>query len=447
MSNPPKNALKPFRKTNPFNYAIGMFGTSIPINMFKNFALVFYVETLGLDSGKFAGIIAIYAILDAIDNPVYGYLSDHTRTRWGRRRPWLILGTPLLVLFFLMFFNVPQSVVEQKNYLYIYCLATYLLTGTLDSLINANFGALFPELFKTDKSRSFTNALRQGFQLLAMVLSIVLVPKMTESIGYRKTSLIYGAIALVVIWYMTMTSHEHPEYLKEEKPKLFRTLFDLARNEKFWIFGLTSAFYAVAFPLVLQAMPLYCKYTLKVGGKEQTYILGVVIGFTIISMLIWSQIVKKLTPVPTLRAALTIMTLGFIPMLFVKNLNAAMCVAAIIGLGAGGSFVTMDVIGAKVLDDDFKKHGIRREALFSSAMGALNRLNGLYSGLALIVVKHVFGYISGDEPGPNPGMAAKFLLVVFPVIAMVIGLILSFFIKFKNDATEEQVKSIETNAE
>ena len=70
-----------------FNYAIGMFGTSIPINMLKTYAAIYYVDSLGLTTKQFAAILSIYAFIDALDNPIYGFLSDRTRTRWGRRRP------------------------------------------------------------------------------------------------------------------------------------------------------------------------------------------------------------------------------------------------------------------------------------------------------------------------------------------------------------------------
>ncbi len=95
----------------------------------------------------------IYAFIDAADNPpIYGYLSDRTRTRWGgRRRPWLVIGTPLLVLCLVLFFSPPAWL--SANQLFIYAMLFYILTGTLDSVINANYGALFPELFKTDLSR------------------------------------------------------------------------------------------------------------------------------------------------------------------------------------------------------------------------------------------------------------------------------------------------------
>ena len=64
-----------------FNYAVGMFGTSIPINILKTYAAIYYVGKLGLTTVQFSLILFIYTFIDAIDNPVYGFLSDRTRTR------------------------------------------------------------------------------------------------------------------------------------------------------------------------------------------------------------------------------------------------------------------------------------------------------------------------------------------------------------------------------
>jgi GPH family glycoside/pentoside/hexuronide:cation symporter len=182
----------PESRLKSFNYAVGMFGTSIPINMLKTYAAIFYVDSLGLTTIQFSLMLLIYAVIDALDNPIYGFLSDRTRTRWGRRRPWLVIGTPLLVLCFIAFYSTPAFL--EGNSLLIYCMLFYILTGTLDSVINANYGALFPELFRSDASRASTNALRQAFQLVAMIISIALTPLVTSALGYSMTAIIYGIL-------------------------------------------------------------------------------------------------------------------------------------------------------------------------------------------------------------------------------------------------------------
>lgn len=227
-------------KMKSFNYAIGMFGTSIPINMLKTYAAIYYIDSLGMTTPQFALMLFIYAFIDAADNLVYGFLSDRTRSRWGRRRPWLVIGTPLLILGFIFFYNQPAFLAG--NSLVVYCMFFYMFTGTLDSVINANYGALFPELFTTDASRASTNALRQAFQLVAMIISIALTPIVTNAIGYGLTAILYGLLGGAVILYMSFTSHEVPFTEEEAKPKLWESVKDLLLTKKFWIAGLTGAF-------------------------------------------------------------------------------------------------------------------------------------------------------------------------------------------------------------
>ncbi|MBS7390453.1 MAG: hypothetical protein KIG33_08980 [Oscillospiraceae bacterium] len=70
-----------------------------------------------------------------------------------------------------------------------------------------------------------------------------------------------------------------------------------------------------------------------------------------------------------------------------------------------------------------------REGITNSLMGVMNRLNGLYTSLAFLIASKGFGFISGDQPGPNPGLAAKVLLCVFPCIAMILATGISFCLK------------------
>ena len=75
---------------------------------------------------QFALMLLIYTFIDAIDNPVYGFLSDRTRSRWGRRRPWLVIGAPMLILAFIIFYNPPAFLAGQS--LVAYCMRTNCLS-------------------------------------------------------------------------------------------------------------------------------------------------------------------------------------------------------------------------------------------------------------------------------------------------------------------------------
>jgi glycoside/pentoside/hexuronide:cation symporter, GPH family len=416
-------------RAKPFNYAIGMFGTSIPINMLKTFAFTFYVLGLGVTTKQWAGMLFIYAFIDAIDNPLYGFLSDRTRTRWGRRRPWLVIGTPLLIVTFIAFYNVPAFLAGES--LFAYGMLFYILVGTLDSVINANYAALFPELFPTDEIRAKTNAMRQAFQLVAMIISIALTPMVTEAIGYGMTAILYGILGGVVILYMTFTCREKDPEPEESIPGFGKALKDLATNKKFWVAGLANAFYSAAMSLVLASVPFFVQYALGLSAGQSTFLLAAVLVIAIAGVALWAWLVRKFSLMPVWRASLAVLAFTFIPLYFASNLTMAIVFSAFIGLGFAGVITTMDLIGAKIMDEDTAKYGLRREGIIANALGFMNRLNSLFTGAAYLLVSRLYGFESGDVPGPAPDQAARFLMTIVPPVLVVISFIFSWFIDFK----------------
>jgi glycoside/pentoside/hexuronide:cation symporter, GPH family len=423
-----------------FNYAVGMFGTSIPINMLKTYAAIYYVDSLGMTTLQFSLMLLIYTFIDALDNPVYGFLSDRTRTRWGRRRPWLVIGTPLLVLCFIAFYSPPAFLAN--NSLVIYCMLFYMLTGTLDSVINANYGALFPELFREDSNRANVNALRQAFQLVAMIISIALTPMVTKALGYSLTAILYGLLGGVVILYMTFTSQETHIHPDEEKPGLWNSIKDLIINRKFWVAGFANAFYSAAMSLVLVSMPFFVKYALGLSESQTTFLFAAVLLIAIGCVAVWAKLVRKYSLMPVWRASLLTLTVAFIPLYFAKSLISGVICSALVGFGFAGVITTMDLIGAKIMDEDTQKHNLRREGIISNALGFMNRLSGLFTSFAFYLVFVLYKYESGANPGPQPDQAARFLLTIFPPILMVISFAFSFFIDFEKARATPAVAEI-----
>lgn len=430
------------KRTSAFRYGVGMFGTSLPINMFRGFASAFYVIKLGLPMKSLSLILFIYTFIDAIDNPIYGILSDNTRTRFGRRKPWLILGAPIFTLFFILFFAPPASLANQG--LFAWALIFYIITGTLDSLLNANYGALFPELFPEEEKRAKTNGIRQIFQLVAMVIGIALTPMITSALGYALTAVIYGGLALVVVVYMALGVKELPSERIGEKVKILPALISLAKTKNFWIAGVANAFYSAAMALVLASVPFFITYSLQVPDSQGTYVLGSVILVAILGVVVWSNLIKKFGTLKVWRAALITLAVSFIPLYFSNSLITAILSSVLVGAGFSGVISSMDIIGAKIIDEDYRKYGVKREGVFSSAIGFMNRLSGLFVSLATFLAAYIYSFESGNNPGPNPNAASRFMLTIFPCLLMVLGIIVSFFLKFSIDTTIREIPTEET---
>ncbi|MFC9560347.1 MFS transporter [Agromyces sp. NPDC056965] len=439
-----RSETTPARTTAPWRYAIGMFGTSIPINMIKGSMILYYVDILGLDVRVYAGVMIVYAVIDAVDNPVLGFLSDRTRTRWGRRRPWLVVGAPLLAASMIAFFSAPDSLEGLGLVLWFAIFA--ILCEAFDSMLNANYGALLPELFPRERKRAVANSLRQGFQLVALVISLAVTPLLTTSafgtedttVGFTTTAIIYGAIATAVILFMAFSAKENPRYAEGARPRFLPTLLTIIRNPKFWSIGVAGACYASAMALVLAGLQLYVRYSLGLPVANALYLQATVILCSAAGLVVWTRVIRSRGAAFTWRLAFVILALSFVPLFFANDLVTALLAGLLVGIGYSGMLATNDLIVARVLDDDARRHGQHREGLFLSAFGFFGRLNGIITGLALASLGIFFGYNSGDDPGGQPDVAFRIYLCVYPFILCTIGAVLARFIRVPDGLSEAE---------
>jgi glycoside/pentoside/hexuronide:cation symporter, GPH family len=417
------------RPTPAWRYAIGMFGTSIPINMIKASMILFYVDILGLDVRAYGAVMVIYAVIDALDNPLLGHLSDRTRSRFGRRRPWLLIGAPMLTACMIAFFSAPSSLDGVGLVLWFAVFA--ILCEAFDSMINANYGALLPELYPHERDRAVANGLRQGFQLVALVISLAVTPLLTTSVfgteestkGFQTTAIIYGAVALVVIVFMALSAKENPRYSTNTQPPLLRSVWSVVGNRLFWTVGLTGACYGIAMALVLSGIQLYVRYSLGLPVANALYLQGTVILVSAGGLMVWTRVVVRRGALWTWRLAFAILAASFGLLFFAVDLVTAAAAGLLVGVGWSGMLATNDLIVARVLDIDAARNGEHREGLFLSAFGFFGRLNGIVTGLALTSLGVFFGYNSGDNPGSDPGMAFRMYLCVYPFVLTTIGAI------------------------
>ena len=241
-------------------------------------------------------------------------------------------------------------------------------------------------------------------------------------------------LAVAVIWFMAFGAHEDLSLMEKPKPGLFASIKAVAMNPKFWKYGFTNAAFAAAISLVQTGVPLYILYFLKrEDGISTTIMLGVSILSAIIFIPVWFKIIKKTTVMPAWRSAFAILAVGLIPLFFTSNFVAAVCMTVILGFGMGGVQASMDVVAARIIDEDSRKYGLQREGIYSSLLGVLNKVSGLFVSAGYLIAGKFFGYQNGENPGPMPDLASRFLVVIFPAILMLLAFGLSFFLKFKED--------------
>lgn len=418
-----------------WRYSIGMFGLAIPINTIRVSTLLFYVDILGLDVRAYGTVMAVYAVLDAVDNPILGHLSDRTRTRWGRRRPWLVIGAVVLTAGLVGFFSAPDTLDGVALVAWFAFFA--ILCEAADSMYAANYNALLPELFPEEHQRAGANSLRQAFQLLAFAIALAATPVLTTSVfgsedspeGFRATAILYAVIALAALLFMALNVREDPTRATEDHAGFLTGAGVILRNPHFWLVGIATACYLVPLAFVLAGIQLYVKYSLGLPVAYSLWLIGSSIVIAAAGLPVWTALVRRRGAPFAWRIAFVFLAAGFVPFYFATSLATAMAGLAVVAVGWSGLLATNDLIQARVLDDDVRRHGQHREGLFLSAFGFFSRITGATAGIGLGSLGFLFGYYSGDDPGPDPGMAFRVAVSVYPFVVAVLGVILSMVIR------------------
>lgn len=419
-----------FRRTNPVIFALGMFGLTIPSQMFSAYSTYFYNQEMLLSLQMISLGTVFYTIWDAFNDPLFGFLSDRTRTRFGRRKPWLLIGAPLYCLFYILFFAPPDNL-RGSSMLAIYFAVFMMLTETVSTITTINYHSLFPELFSESGSRTRANALRQALQLVGMIIGVALTPMITAKIGYAKTAVLLSVLGMSLLLVSALGSHENPRFELSKQPSLGDAYKAVLSNRNFLKVSFTNFFYQATAGLLLAAIPFYVTYSLELQPAQATYLMAAVFVTAIPAMAVWGKLINRFGTLRMWRLALLLLMFSVVPMFFAQTLAAAMVAGAFIGISIAGVTANIDLINATIIDEDAAESGLRREGIYISAINFVIRFSGLARSLIFFLTTVFFGFVNAEEPGPNPGLASRYMLAVFPAALMVISVLLSRTVSFE----------------
>jgi len=407
----------------PSAYSLGMLAMMIPVQAFISFYSYFYVDKLGLGVGLATLARTIYLVWDAVDQPVFGYLSDNTRTRWGRRKPWIYAAMPLFVLTFVMVFAVPDGL--QGMSLFAWFLIALILFETVSTILWVNYGALFPELFRGDRDRARASAIQQGFQIVAILIGTAVTPIVFAAYGFPVMAILYSLAFVLFMLLCMFNVREREEALQEEPLKFLDAFRETLRNKEFWIFNIANSFAQTVNGLLSSMIPFYAKYVLGIPESQVSILLASVFVSVIPLVAVWYAIVRKLGGLRGWRLSLAIYGLSVIPLWFGQGLGSGIAAGVVAGFGLAGFLVTPAVLTGQIIDRDALRTGRRREGIYTAVAGFITRSSGLISALAFWIVGMAFGYVSGDNPGPNPEAAFRYLISAVPFGLLVMAFLIS----------------------
>jgi GPH family glycoside/pentoside/hexuronide:cation symporter len=415
----------------PIAYGLGSFGLESSYKVFVGFYMFYYIDVLGLAVAMAAIINTGYAIWDAVNDPLVGYLSDNTRSRWGRRRPWLLTGLPFYVAILVLVYAVPGPF-QQGATLFWYALVIFTLFEAAYTVMSVNYDALFPELFQDFRQRARAGPIYQGFCMLGELIGFAIPPFIYARYGFAPMAISFSGIAAISLFLAITRNNEDPKALHAPRLDLKDAFGDVIKDRPFLLFTVALTFLTFTTGVYTLATPFWVKYTLAASQQVTSLIFATVFIVAILSVSLWGRFVRIMGIKRAWLWAVAVMALSALTLGLASNVVQGGIGAAVAGVGLGGIKVCREMIMADFVDRNMRLTGHRREGIYYSLLRVIGKLSKILESLALVLLGVLFGYASGENPGPHPESAFRFLISVFPLVFTLTAWLIAGRLSFEN---------------
>ncbi len=400
-------------------YSSGNLSVNLMSQAFATYIVFYYVDVLGVRPALISLAMIIHGIFNAVLNPLFGYMSDRTTTRWGRRIPYISFGMLPLAAVFTLVWLAPVH----ASMLFWYFLVVVLVYDILFVIVVLNWTSLFPEMFETLKERSYISAWRQMLGIIGMIVGVAVSPLLYSSLGWPMLGAIFGIIVLAFFAISLYGSKENL-HVHTASFSFFQALRYTFSNKAFVTYVLGSFFVQFSFALLPAAIPFFAKYVLQIPEAQNSVLLGTIFIVAIPMVYVWSRIVDKWGTRSVILLAVFLLMLSLLAFIFIHHFTAAVIGSAAIGFALAGILILLDVFLAEIIDEDEKKSGARREGMYFGMNGFIVRWGVSLQAAVMGMILEWSGYrphAAVQSAGALAGIRSMMSLI--PAAALMISLV------------------------
>lgn len=460
-------------------YGIGSVAYGVKDNAFSFFLLLYYNQVLGLPAQWVGAAILLALAVDAISDPIVGYISDNLHSRWGRRHPFMYASAlPVAVSFYLLW-NPPAGLSQQGLLAYLAVMA--VLVRTFITLYEIPSSSLAAELTDDYDERTSMLGFRYffgwwgGLGMAVLTYSVLLQPTeqhpvaLLNPVAWQNYGAIAAAIMFVTVMISTLGTHKHIPYLhkppQQQRWNTRRTLRELQEtlsNRSFLVLFVSALFGAMAAGISTSLNVYFNTYFWELSEKQMgTIAMGPFLSSTVAllvapmlsrrrgkkqaAMLIYAMAIA-FAPLPILGRLL-----GYMPANGTPALLPVLVGFVIIEVGL---IVTASILMASMVADTVEESqlrtGRRSEGVFFAARSFIQKsVHGIGVMIATAVLSYV-GFPQNAQPGQvDPTVIASLGWTYVPLLVTVYLFSLGFISAYgiSRDKHEENVAALRERSE
>jgi len=393
--------------------------------------LFYLTEVVGLSPALAGLVFGIGKVWDAVSDPLMGYLSDRTKSRFGRRRVYFLIGMLPITLSFIILW-LPMDFTSQAA-LFLYYSLAYIIFASVFTMVMIPYSALAAELsgdYKTRNKLSGARLFFSGFSsLLAATVPKIIIDstKGAPSAGYVTMSVIFG-IFFALPWLITyFGTWEDPRAAQQSVSKNFiKEFLTIFRNRSFRIHILMYVFAYSAMDLLMALFTYYLTYYLRRPGLYSVA-MGTLMVVQLAMILVYVRIANSKGKRFAYRMGLLIWLLGMLGTLALSPTSPVWLVAlvcGVIGLGTSAAVFIPYAILPNVIDVDELMTGSQRSGVYSGAMTLTRKLiqGALVMPLIGLFLQMV-GFVSNAEQTPQVLSRFFIFFIGGPALLIIAGVV------------------------
>ena len=413
------------------SYGLGDMASQFVWSFIGSYLMIFYTDVALLPTAAISMIFLIARVWDAINDPIMGAIAERTRTKYGRFRPYLLYGTPFLIIFYILCFTAPDFS-GNMTIKVIYAAVTYIGLGMLYTAVNLPYGALMTVMSKDSKDRSDLSTYRMlGSNIGGLILSAISLPLIlyfgkgdqAKPLGYTMTAVILSLAALPMFYIVFWKCKEVVQVPKQATAVPVIQSFKACINRPFLcLFALNSLALVGKFGQAGVAM-YYYRYVLQ--RSDLAALLMVLLnGATALGIFLFARLSNKFGKKMTTIVSFLLAGVFQIAIYFVSydNIPMVMILTVCTGLTRFGLPVATAML-ADVIDYTEDKTGIRPDGTAYSVYSFGTKLSSALVGSVGVVLLAKVGYVANAVQSAEAMQGINMVVNVLPGACWLIALI------------------------
>ncbi len=437
-----------------FKFGIGDFGMSAVTALIQFFMLFYYTDVVGIDPGIAGTAILVGKLTwDMVNDILFGYLEDKTQSKWGRRRPYLILCPIPLALSFWLLLSLPSGMSNLAGFFAI--ILTFILFDTFHTLITTAYYAMTAELTTDYDERTSISTYRMIFNVIGYILgagiTTMLADMISKSSGISNreawscVGIIFGGVAAVTVLIPGLFVRNTPavESTPTKMPPM-KAILGTLKNKPFVHYMVISAIMSTAFTLVTTMLPYYLVYQMDMGATQSIVMLAM-LGTLAIFLVPCAKVSSRIGKAKTYALGITIACCALIVAFFLPGTAKVlmMIIAVVAGIGFSSQWVCPHSMVPDVIEYDELMTGERREGIYYGMNGMVGKITGALGSAICGWGLSITGYVENAVQTPAALMGIRAMFALLPAILLLICVPLLMKYPITRETHAEVVRKLE----